>query len=304
MYAHLLTGDRVFERVHPLLTDSLNGKDSYVSLNHGFDSASLVTPKSQISDQSTEAIFLVEAVSDLDSVEGRTFMTTFIEMMESLPGKGAHVSVAYRLVPSTTSGQTRGICTILAHARLFEASHLLEILKRDDISSLPATEILDTMTGVSSIVRDSVTSDITACSGHLISESDLPPGPFVVANGRVFSPDNAVLNHRDIELLLDIEKSKAKKITKLMIDHLSMENNSHFDAVAQTAIVLAEQNSNDKKQRSDMEGMVLDMEKGVGIESNPLRFFWNGIEDSDSLKVGVVLGATGRNIVKRLIELM
>jgi UDP-glucose:glycoprotein glucosyltransferase len=293
VYAMLLTGGRVFDRVHPLLTDFQDGKNAYVSLTHGFDATSLFVPQKQRPTETPDAIFLVEAVLDLESSEGREFAANFIETMESIPGEedeGGGNALAYRILPNTASSATSGLCTILAHASKFEVASLLEILKRDDISQMTVETIFDIMPRMSDgNVRAAIISDASACSNLAYLESDLPSTPFVVANGRVFSPEDAAMNKEDLELLLSIEQNKAKGITKLILPHLSFRGNAQYDAFAQTASFLAEQNSKDKVHRSDMEGMVLEMEETLGIESNPLRFSWNELSDGD-LKVRIGAG--------------
>jgi hypothetical protein len=291
VYAKLLSGDRVFNRVHPLLTDSQDGRNAYVSLTHGFDVASLLIPLTQKPTEAPEAIFLVEAVLDLDSSEGREFAATFIETMESLPdaeGEGGGVSLAYRILPSAASSTTSGLCTILAHASKFEVSSLLEILKREDISQMTAEKILDVIPGMSNdSARAFAISDESACSNLSYLKSDLPSSPFIVANGRIFVPEDAAVKKEDLEVLLNIEVNQAKGITKLMLPHLSFQDNAQFDAIAQTACFLAERNSKDESHRSDMEATVLEMEEALGIESNPLRFSWNEPLEVGGLKVRI-----------------
>lgn len=294
VYAKLLSGDRVFDRVHPLLTDSQDGRNAYVSLMHGFTEASLLIPQTQKPSEAPEVIFLVEAVLDLESSEGREFASTFIETMESLPdaeGEGGGISLAYRILPSTASGATSGLCTILAHASMFDVSFLLKILKRDDISQMTAEKILDIIPGTSNDnARAFVISDASACSNLSYLKSDLPSSPFVVANGRIFVPEDAAVKKEDLKVLLEIERSQAKGVTKLMMPHLSFQGNAQFDAIAQTACFLAEQNSKDESHRSDMEAMVLEMEEAQGIESNPLRFCWNEPLEVGGLKVRITAG--------------
>ena len=133
--------------------------------------------------------------------------------------------------------------------------------------------------------RASILADTSVCSAAAYLENELPPTPFIAANGRVFSPEDGSLKMDDVELLLNLELGKAKGITKLLASDLSFMDNAQYDAVAQACAFLAEQQSNSKDKRSDMESMVLNLEKAMGIESNPLRFSWNNEDDGESLKV-------------------
>ena len=114
MYAKLLTGEKVFDRVHPLLTDSQDAKNSYVILSHGFDAQSLLFPKARPLTENPDALFLAEAVVDLDSTSGREMAASFIETMDALQEgavDGDVVSVAYRILPSTVPSASGPLCT-------------------------------------------------------------------------------------------------------------------------------------------------------------------------------------------------
>lgn len=270
MYAKLLTGDRVFEKVHPLLTASRDDKDSYVSLTSAFGSESLRVPQAQTPTESPDAIFLVEAVSDLESSEGRKFAVDFIATMESMPqslGENGGVSLAYRILPSTASSASSPLCSVLASASNFSAESLIEALTGESAKNLK-------------------NGDNSACSSLPYLENDLPSTPFIVANGRVFSPEDGTVKKEDVELLIKLESGTAKGITKLLMSDLSFEDNKQYDAVAQASSFLAEQQSGSDGKRTDMESMVINMEGAMGIEDNPLRFSWNDAnEDDETLKV-------------------
>lgn len=281
----------MFERVHPLLTGSQDEKDAYVSLASGFTSESLLVPLKQTPAETPDAIFLVEAVSDLESSEGRNFAAEFIATMESIPeslvDKG-DMSLAYRILPSTASSASTALCTVLSNARSFGTDSLIELLKRDGVSEMSAEEILNAIPAMTDAdVRASILSDTSACSSVSYLESELPSTPFIAANGRIFSPQDGTVKKEDVELLINLETGKAKGITKLLASDLSFEQNAQYDAVAQASTFLAEQQSKSQGKRSDMESMVKNMEKATGIESNPLRFSWNEVNDDDgeSLKV-------------------
>ena len=257
-----------------------------------FDSGSLLIPEAQEATKSPEAIFLVEAVLDLDSSEGRNFASDFIATMESMPGslgdKG-EISLAYRVVPRTVSGASSSLCSILSHASSIDAESLVKVLKRDDVTEMSLERLLSAIPAmIDADARTSILSGSSACSSVAYDTGELPSAPFIVANGRVFSPQDGTVKKEDIELLINLETGKAKEITKLLVSDLSFENNAQYDAVAQASSFLAEQQSKSQRQRSDVETMVLNTEKAIGIESNPLRFSWNEVDDDgESLKIKV-----------------
>lgn len=289
MYAKLLTGDRVFAKVHPLLTGSPQDEDdAYVAPAGGFGSESLLIPQRQQPTKSPEAIFLVEAVVDLDSSDGRKFAAEFVAGMESMPDSFTDkTDMAYRILPGTTSSTSRSLCTILYYASSFDAESLFELLRREDVAEMSIESILNSMPADAD-TRALILADTPACSSLSYLENELPLTPFISANGRVFTPEDGSVNKEDLKLLLDLEMGKAKGTTKLLSSGLIFENNAQYDAVAQAAAFLAEQQSKSQGKRSDMESMVLNLENAMGIESNPLRFSWNDEnDDGDSLKVSL-----------------
>lgn len=279
----------MFAKVHPLLTASQDDKDAYVSLS-GFGSDSLLVPLTQKRTESPEAIFVIEAVVDLESVEGRAFAAKFIDMMELLPesvGNNGEVALAYRILPSSNSGaRSMFICPLLASASKFDFAFLSDIMKGDGLK-MSAQDLLSSVIPV--MTDDSFTDGQYACSKLPYIKDELPQVPFITANGRVFAPEDGDLKEEDVELLINLETGKAKSITKLLKDDLGNEYKEQFDAIARASSFLAQQQSKSQGKRSDMESMVVDMENAMGIESNPLRFSWNdGDDNDDSLKVGVL----------------
>jgi UDP-glucose:glycoprotein glucosyltransferase len=293
VYAKLLTGERVFAKVHPLLSNSQDEKDAYVALASGFGPESLLVPEGQQPTESPEAIFLVEAVADTDSSDGRKFAADFVATMNSMADSVAYkagMTLAYRILPSTISSASSSLCSILTHANSFDAASLIEVLKLNTLAEMSTEDILKAIPAkVNAVERASILADTPVCSSASYLEKELPPTPFITANGRVFSPEDGSLKMDDVELLLNLELGKAKGITKLLVSDLSFKDNVQYDAVAQASAFLAEQQSKSKDKRSDMESMVLNLEKAMGIESNPIRFSWNNEDDGESLKVSVFL---------------
>jgi hypothetical protein len=200
------------------------------------------------------------------------------------------MTLAYRILPSTISSASSSLCSILTHANSFDAASLIEVLKLNTLAEMSTEDILKAIPAkVNAVERASILADTPVCSSASYLEKELPPTPFITANGRVFSPEDGSLKMDDVELLLNLELGKAKGITKLLVSDLSFKDNVQYDAVAQASAFLAEQQSKSKDQRSDMESMVLNLEKAMGIESNPIRFSWNNEDDGESLKVSLFL---------------
>ena len=162
-------------------------------------------------------------------------------------------------------------------------------------------EILGVIPGMSDDVRAIITANESACSIkiNLEGEGNVPSRDFITANGRVFAPEGHMVKKEDLELLLSMELSKAKGVTKLLLPHLSFENNAQFDAVAQAFGYLVQQDSKEHQRRSDLEAAVLAIESEMGIDSNPLRFSWNDGDNGDSLQVRKV----AESVMSCLIQL-
>ena len=150
VYAKLLTGERVFAKVHPLLSNSQDEKDAYVALTSGFGPESLLVPEGQKPTETPEAIFLVEAVADTDSSDGRKFAADFVATMNSMANSVAYkdgMTLAYRILPSTSSSASSSLCSILSHANSFDAASLIEVLKLDTLAGMRTEDILNAIPG-------------------------------------------------------------------------------------------------------------------------------------------------------------
>lgn len=250
------------------MTASQDDKDAYVTLTSGLGPESLLVPQAQKATLTPESIVLVEVVVDLNSVEGRTFAAEFIAAMEAMPeslGSNDEMSLAYRILPNNASSASSILCPVLARASKFDAEVLIESLKSNDLK----------------MNEDELSQD--ACLNLPYFENELPSALFIIANGRVFAPEDGILNKEDVELLINLEKGKAKGVTKLLLSDLTFDNNEQYDAVSQASSFLAEQQSENQRKRSDMESMVVNMEKALDVESNPLRFSWNDVKENDGL---------------------
>jgi hypothetical protein len=283
VYAKILTGDKVFKRLHPLLSDT----SGFVSVRHDLGPDSLLLPKTNSLTKTSEAVFVVEAVLDLDSNKGRQLAKSFISTMVDFPAaigdgdESSPVSVAYRLLPSMASPAAISLCAVLSRAEEVGAASLIELLE-----SLPdePDQIIEAVHGVSDDVKRSIMSRTDSCATMPHFQEELPSSNFVAANGRVYSLDNASIGKDDIELLLTMELKRAKAVTKLLSPHLGFDEVSHYDAVAQAAVFLALSES-DQESRSDIQASVRSIEDEMRLESNPFRFSWNQESSDGELRV-------------------
>lgn len=292
IYAKLLTGDKVFKRLHPLLSDDGRSKDSYVSLSHGFGSGSLLLPESQSLLIAPEAVFVVEAVLDLESTRGREMARSFMSSMDSFPSMigddndSTSVSLAYRVLPSTDSVTSKALCAILANAGSVGSSGIASLWELD-LSGKTLENMLSELKGVSSNTREKIISTASESCALLTYLDALPSANFVAANGRVFSLADAQVKKDDLELLFTMELKRAAAVTKLLSPYVDFQGTAYFGVIGRASTFLATSASTDKTQRS---GFRLDadmLENDMDIAENPLHFSWNEQSPGGELKVKI-----------------
>lgn len=316
VYGMLLSGDAVFKRHHPLLMKSDGGGKSFLSLTYSFDDETLLFPKSigtsnvvQATDPKGDdaAAYLVEAVVELDTEDGLAFLSSLLTTANSFPssiGSGDdtdNVSVALRIIPSSRSSAESPLASIFRRAGKFDISTLLALTVMtmrsgtvDEDGSM-MRHFIANMHGLSVDVRnalfDAITEESTPAEPYL--EQDLPAANFLLANGRVYVPDEMSVAKEDLELLLTMEMIRAKALTRLLRPHyLTEEGRGFHNAVGRSATFLGKQFSSSKSaSRTDIESELISLEKSD--IKNPLHFVWNENDgerkDRLQVKVTVVL---------------
>jgi hypothetical protein len=276
-YYNLIKGKKknVFPRVHPLLTSS---GDDFVELSHGMGVDSLLAPQTMNDANvaaASEAIFLFEAVLELDSPVGLAYAQSFLKLMNSASSivDGSETVVKYRILPSTTAAAKSALCQMLGSARKIGYEKALNIVDK-------LVEDPNSMVDLAGCQIDS-----TSCSNLLYLQNELPSRNFITANGRVYSMDGEPLDAVDIDLLMNINLDSTKFVTNLLKSHL--DNDLAYDAVGATTAFL-KTSKGVTKARSDPGKMFDALEEHFEIKDNPLRFSWNtDASRDDSLRMTV-----------------
>jgi hypothetical protein len=260
LYDFFLSGSKVFPRVHPLFTAG-DGATSHIELSHSFGPESLLFPKETSSPADAAAVFVVDAVLELDTSEGIAIADKLATLMGALSATIADksVAVAYRIIPSTRSAAGSSRCAIVAQAKQLGAAIAIEKL----INSKGEESKLDA-------------SEDGPCSQLNYLDEDLPSRNFLVANGRVLTIQGTALEYFDLDLLLSIDLRRTEAVTDLLKKHVAPDSSLYYDVVARTSTFLGTANSK-SSTRSNPEADVFAMEADLGIEKNPLRFSWNQI---------------------------
>jgi UDP-glucose:glycoprotein glucosyltransferase len=283
VYGKLLSGDGVFKRLHPLLRDS--NKEIHLDLQHGFLTSSLLSPKDANVKSIPDAVFVTEAIVDLETSQGVTFATRFLQIMDSYTGTDPKVSmsITFRIVPFPSCSKL-SIYSILAYAGAVGAGNIATLLSLEDVTKMTVDELLSKLPSLSTETKEAI-SQFTCASDWSIET--MPSKSFLTVNGKVYEPKEGSVTKLDIDMLVDLELSRSKATTKFLKDVLSPSDISYHDAISKASTFLAIQHGKeDKTQRIDMVQEVIALENANGIEVNPFRFSWN-MKETDNLKIQV-----------------
>ena len=276
IYAKLLSGGKVFPRVHPLLSDT-SSENRYMEVNHkvGPNSLLFVTPNEGEPASSTppatadvDAVFVIDAVLEFDTQVGLEIASKLVSMLDSFPatlGKD-NVAIGYRILPSTEAAAKSPLCPLLAALGRVGSSQIQDLLSKagngEDVSKY-----------VNSLGL--TIDDREACEAASHSREDLPYANFLVANGRVLPIPDSSLDTADVDLLLTIDVGRSKTVSRLLKPYLASPDIA-FDAISRTTSFLSVATLDAKERRSSPLADLKSIEKQVGLEvNNPLRFSWN-----------------------------
>ncbi|KAL7546885.1 hypothetical protein ACHAWF_010208 [Thalassiosira exigua] len=312
IYARVLSGDKLFERYHPLLKDT---DKAYSLVAPKADWRSLLGPTPKSTDYGdVDAMFLIEGAFDLDNQEGVNSAASFLRLVSSPPEAwhdARRVSVAFRMLASGPAASPRSqvLSRIFCAASQFDPEDILRLL---EAQGGPAS--FENVAGVIDAIGqiDSIASDVrqrmqrfgaaeteTTChaSKPIADEKD----NFYVANGRVYVPiDDAPISISDIQMLISMEIDKTRSITQMLYPHLMpatsekigagdrIEGNVIHHAIATTATILNEIMSSPSSSSSQDVATIFDSLQSDG--GNPLFLSFN--EESLSrlqVKISVIL---------------
>ena len=275
-YYKLIKGKKkdVFPRLHPLLTSS-KSITSFKDIAHNFGLYSLMTPRSMINALPLDAgaIFVFEAALELDTSKGLGLALNFLKAMDALPHHFGDIGIAakYRIIPSNT-GST-DLCKLFNSAGKLGFEKIEEILER--LLSNPDASVDEYAT----------LTDSSPCNDLSYLREELPSKNFITANGRVYNLDDLSLSFADIDLLTSMSLDASKTVTAMLKPYVDVAE--AYDAIGKTTAFLLEEN-NVRGGRSGPEGKIASTEKKEKIDSNPLRFSWNGeVEGVRSLRTKV-----------------
>jgi hypothetical protein len=275
-YYKLIKGKKkdVFPRLHPLLTTSADG---FAEVHHSFGAESLLSPQSMkdVATLNVDAVFLFEAVLELDTPQGLEYALDFLKTVDSFESmlNGSSIVAKYRIIPSTVAGAKTDLCKILSSAGEIGLAKTKEIL--ESIINNPESQM--------DLHGDQ--SDSSPCSDLSYLESGLPSANFITANGRVYSMEGEPLSMVDIELLTTINLDPSTFVSKLLQKHADVDR--LFDVVARTTSFLMSEKGS-KNIRSSPDQQIASLQSSLGVSKNFLRFSWNEqMEEDEGLRIQV-----------------
>jgi hypothetical protein len=293
VYGSLLTGKGVFKKVHPLLMGTKDKAESYVSVPHEFDSKSLLFP-SAIS-EIVEAVFVLDAVLDIDSMQGLQLAKSLVSVMDSFPASIAGVGedtvgvkIGYRIIPSKATETSQALCPVLINAGELGAKKVesvLELAVSKSGESFTAGDVLTWLSDVDEDLKGRLEAGLTEGPCSKLASFDISVGSnLIVSNGLYYALEGNYITNDDIELLLSLDIDYTKAVTALLGEEVAVSSPDGCDAVARTTQFLAMEAASAQFDRIGLLDEIVALEKKLGVDENPLRFSWNSA-DSEELQV-------------------
>jgi hypothetical protein len=285
VYGYLLTGDRVFDRFHPLLVRKGDLSDAYVEPAHDLGSESLLEPAST-SKQETK--FVIEGVFNFSTPSGFKVSLAFLDTLDSFPafikagGGESAVDLQYRVMSRGDSEMETALCPIFSNAKLLGVAKVRSFLVKasEIVGRVSVEDLLASAADTPDQIRDRILRAKEACATPTYTKASLASN-YMLANGRIFTFEDNVLSKEDLELILSIEHARAKAVTSLLGDessHDSVFKVAAFLAVAEVATKRVDVNTYLDSLTDPL----------VGAES-PLRFSWEPKKDSLDVYVTAIL---------------
>lgn len=271
VYGHILTGDKVFKRFHPLLVAGGDDADSYAAPGHTFDNNSLLQP---LSESSSGPAFVVEGVFDFNIAGAAGQALAFLDVLGDFPkalSSGKEMKMQFRLIAKVQSDEDALKCGILSIASRLSIPVLRSVLARLEGTPSLANllEDLDVPDDLRLMIETNAKTDI--CLNKVYSDVSLPTA-FMIANGRVFPIETgSVPTREDVDLLLTMEFRRAKAVSELVKD-------ASIEAISRAASFLALSESSTTRTHTDKSLAMSTLGDSWTSNDNPLRLVWKATE--------------------------
>ena len=271
VYAKLLTGDKVYKKVHPLLFGNDGTASTNLLLEHPFGPESLVFPKNDSAEP--KALFVAENLINYATPGGIAELKKFLKTLGSFPtsvdsAEGlAQVSVGYRILPSTKEDAQSPLCAVLARASEFDTDSLLTAVEafEKSQSKMSLDELIESLPG------DKTAINSMSCANLKYLSDEWVPRRLIVLNGRCYEASEGSITAEDVDFLLNMEYSRSRALFESLTKYTPSDISLAVDAIGRAAAQLGFDH-NKPFARTDIVQTVMDIEKRGGISSNPLHF--------------------------------
>ncbi len=292
VYATILSGDNLFKQYHPLLDESSG--EYFIASAKSDDESLLLLSQPKADYNNVDALFVFEAMIDLDDSVGIDAVSSFLEVIISASDHSWHdsktVSLAARILPtggSTSSILSQVLGSLFCAASYFDAIDLKAVVDHTQHMKLEGdvdANFFDSIEGLSASVRRTMAEVVTKrelCHGAKHGSKHL-----YTANGRVYVPRSGLITLNDIKMLVNLELDRTIAITKLILKNLpSVSASSDISrtgrvlhhAIGRSAAALNTFFSSSTKPEGVSSALTADLD-------NPLFFSWNE-DESENFQV-------------------
>jgi len=211
----------------------------------------------------------------------------FVEAMEDLQLEDSTTVVAFRIIPTCSSTA----CAFFSKAGIIGIDGIKTLLSTENLIEKNTDQILELLT-LNQEEKDSLLLQSSNGVSHQEVLSQRPLKNFITCNGRVYHDDASSISREDLELLMQMESSRSKAMTRLLQPHLDFSSSNYVDSIAQSCTFLAHgKNTATVSPRHDLVSDIMELEKEMGMETNPFRFSWNEEQEEqqqgESLKIQI-----------------
>jgi hypothetical protein len=274
VYAMLLSGDKVYKKVHPLLFGQAGETASHLMLDSSFGHRSIFFASDPVF--AATALFAVDVVLGYSSEHGREALKAFLDSVDDMPttidvAEGAtEVAVGYRILPASKADADSPLCPILAHAALIDLESLRSI-----VDGFSGGTTLEDILKLANLSMGDGGVDGSICSDLAYMDKDWTEEHRILVNGRSYEPEDGQVSQDDLSLLLAMEYPRARAVYDSLRSSLPSERNMAVDAAGLTAAFLGVERSKPHSRTAVVE-KVRQLESQEGVDKNPLRIHVDG----------------------------
>lgn len=252
----------------------------------------------------SEIYYSLDAVLDLDSPTGLVIAKKFLSIMKVLPAELSSAEecfwISYRILPNNRSMGSSFINKILRLQKVdfsLIIPSLIIFLSEEKNRTSSIVEPMEATNRFITFLREEAElheeeknlilheieadNEKTIENGKYTNLNDsVKSENFIIANGRAMKANDEI-ELEDVKLLMDLEKSRSKKLSDLFRPHAGQEE--LFSSVNQAVVYLSNLFSSKQEKRVDVISQlnVLSLVDKSEDEKFPLYFVWNEKEDSN-----------------------